>query len=76
MNMRDVAFEIPCSSQWELAESRSAVAHLPEHWNAMPLTRVEIEEFSLEDRERREAWRAACKGHWDDLVRVYPAGMP
>jgi len=44
--------------------------------NLKPLTAAEIEEFLLEDRNRRGRWREACAQHLTDLRKIYPRGIP
>jgi hypothetical protein len=67
---------VPALGMWELAESRCSVAHLPEHWNATPLTGAESKDFGREIDERRGRWRDCCAAHLQDLHKIYRNGIP
>jgi hypothetical protein len=75
--MRDVAFDVPCSGQWELVENHRGIALVPAHYlDRTPLAAAESKDFDREIGELREGWKAACKMHLQDLRRVYPKGLP
>jgi len=62
---------------WELAETLpDAIVREERPMNQKPLTAAEIEEFSLEDRQRRNRRRDACTLHLADLWQAYPKGLP
>jgi len=68
-------FEVPCMSQWELADERPVQIGYSQAAGADgPLTRAELAQFSIELGERRSAWMDACDMHLHDLMRAHKGG--
>jgi hypothetical protein len=63
-------FAVPTQGAWSLVKGRPEP--LETTAGVRPLSYEERVKFARETIDRREAWRAACEAHLNDLRRAYP----